>query len=32
MLFHHFTDEESRAWIDAFIAMVRLPVSQPEWS
>jgi hypothetical protein len=31
MLFHHFTEQESRAWIDAFIALVRLPQAQPDW-
>jgi hypothetical protein len=31
MLFHHFTEQESRAWIDAFIALVRLPPAQPDW-
>ncbi len=31
MLFHHFTEQESRAWIDAFIALVRLPPVQTSW-
>jgi hypothetical protein len=31
MLFHHFTEQESRAWIDAFLALVRLPPVQPDW-
>jgi hypothetical protein len=30
-LFARFTEQESRAWIDAFIAMVRLPSLSRDW-